>query len=128
LTSNVTNIIAFSHRLHIEAESRLAKLYPGAVFHEMLYHCEDRNALETDIDRIMGELKAKGALDGRVVITPPSLSAAASLLIIAIFRETGHFPDIVNLMQTGAVYVPGYKTPVFRGQAFGDRRRRARAS
>lgn len=127
MTQSTTNIIAFSHRLHIQAESKLAQLYPGAVFHEALFHSDNRNALECEVDSVLTELKAKGALEGRVVMTPPSLSAATALIVIGIFRENGQFPDIVNMMQTGGTYVPGYITPVFKGQSFGDRRRRARA-
>lgn len=127
MTQSITNIIAFSHRLHIQAEARLTELYPQAKFHEALFHSEDRNKLEAEVDEVVAKLKADGALEGRVVITPPSLSAATALIVIAIFRENGQFPDIVNMMQTGGIYVPGYRTPVFRGQAFGDRRRKARA-
>lgn len=122
----ISNIIVFSHRLHSRAQASLQKLYPEAKFTEALYHCEDRNNLEQEIDELMTQLRNADALHGRVVITPPSLSSATALLMIAIHRETGHFPDVVNMLQINNVYIPSPEHPIFFGQAYGDRRRRIR--
>jgi len=127
-TYGVSNVIVLSHRLHARAQTAIQQLYPEANFTEALFHCEDRNNLEEEIDELINYLKSKDALHGRVVMTLPSISSATALIMIAIHRETGHFPDIINMLQINGVYIPSPECPVFRGQAYGDRRRRNRFS
>lgn len=123
-----TTVITWSHKLHQDSINTLKDIYGHLEIVNINYHSEDRNKLEAEIEHILDGLQKEGVLQGRVVISPPSLSVATSLVIIGIFRCTGVFPDVINLLQCAdGRYRPSAHVPIFKGQEFGDRRRRARA-
>lgn len=125
----MTNVLAWSHRLHHDTIEALKQVYGEIKVTEILYHSEDRMKVPEEVDAILDDLKAQGVLEGRVAIALPSLSLATSLVTIGVFRETGIFPDLVNLMQDAdGRYRPSRSRPVISGQRFGDRRRAARKS
>ena len=114
-----TQVIVWSHRLHHDTIQILKGIYDDIVITEILYHNEDRAKLETEIDTLLNKLKEDNLLNERVVLAVPSTSIATALVIIGIFRETGLFPDIINLIQFGdGRHRPIRNNPIISGQDF----------
>lgn len=124
----MTHVIVWSHSLHHDTVKKLEELYGDITVHTLHYHNENRHNIEDEVNDLLNELKALEVLQGRVVVALPALSIATFLVTVGIFRDTGIFPDVINLLQCNdGRYRPSSKSPVIRGQQFGDRRRRMRA-